>query len=668
MNLNPWLVENIEAFSFYCCPECVFRSKEESFFQSHALQNHPQSTAFFHGTDHEKLEIEAEIEFDIKQEEDDNILVKPDQDPENYSIIKEEEDINDDEGIEVPAVESQVAHENDQEGDHELELASSTKSKNDLRCEECGKQCKTQKHFTNHKYYHKYYLNGEQEFCEKCRKNIPKKLFNRHLQTVHTDEKDSIDIGPSQSAEENENDEEQVKKELECTECGKQCKSKKNLNNHMRYHKYVISGEEIKCHECDKKMPQNSLKRHMKSAHQDLFHEMDQLEDEWIDESNSGQDETGEAETPGGNNTLSKNDLTCDECGKQCKTKSSFINHKHYHKLCLTGINCEKCDRKIPKKLWQRHLDQVHTPKSPKKSKPPAHRVPKEGIFASYSDSNFRLYRTSWENFCKLSYHDHKTPPSEEMFLNYFKKKQENGRTGEYMFQSYQRLRTVFLQLFGEKFESDKVKNFIDVETEKERTEKSIEKSGICPHCGEFFKLLQQHIMYKHETNKPWKCDQCDFAHSLKQGLDGHKRVSHPDDSKMKVCHICGYKAVTNQNLKTHVEATHENKRNYSCNVCDAKFYKSFSLRNHVKVKHLGELPHKCDVCGSAFNRRDKLIKHIQLIHMDKKFPCDICGKEYSEQGSLRKHRRKYHKGLPKPQNRKQKKFDLPVGITSQRA
>ena len=92
---------------------------------------------------------------------------------------------------------------------------------------------------------------------------------------------------------------------------------------------------------------------------------MDQL-DEWlesIDESNSGQDETGEVETG------SKNDLKCDECGKQCKTKSSFTNHKHYHKLCLTGINCEKCDRKIPKKLWQRHLDQVHTPKLPKKSK-----------------------------------------------------------------------------------------------------------------------------------------------------------------------------------------------------------------------------------------------------------------------------------------------------------
>ena len=99
----------------------------------------------------------------------------------------------------------------------------------------------------------------------------------------------------------------------------------------------------------------------------------------------------------------------------------------------------------------------------------------------------------------------------------------------------------------------------------------------------QFYKLLQQHISYKHETSKPWKCDLCDFAHSLKQGLDGHKRIAHPDKTKMKVCHICGYKAVTNQNLKTHVEAKHENIRNYSCNVCEAKFYNAVQLRNHVK-------------------------------------------------------------------------------------
>ena len=28
---NPWLVENIEAFNFYCCPECDFQSKDRDF-------------------------------------------------------------------------------------------------------------------------------------------------------------------------------------------------------------------------------------------------------------------------------------------------------------------------------------------------------------------------------------------------------------------------------------------------------------------------------------------------------------------------------------------------------------------------------------------------------------------------------------------------------------
>jgi hypothetical protein len=49
MDSNPWLVESIEVFNFFCCPECVYRSQEEFSFQVHALQNHPQSQALFHG-------------------------------------------------------------------------------------------------------------------------------------------------------------------------------------------------------------------------------------------------------------------------------------------------------------------------------------------------------------------------------------------------------------------------------------------------------------------------------------------------------------------------------------------------------------------------------------------------------------------------------------------
>ena len=44
---NPWAVTHIDLFNFLCCPECVFRSKEISSFQSHAVENHPKSKIFF---------------------------------------------------------------------------------------------------------------------------------------------------------------------------------------------------------------------------------------------------------------------------------------------------------------------------------------------------------------------------------------------------------------------------------------------------------------------------------------------------------------------------------------------------------------------------------------------------------------------------------------------
>ena len=43
---NPWVVENIEAFSFYCCPECDFKSKDEDYFKRHAMESHNKSKIF----------------------------------------------------------------------------------------------------------------------------------------------------------------------------------------------------------------------------------------------------------------------------------------------------------------------------------------------------------------------------------------------------------------------------------------------------------------------------------------------------------------------------------------------------------------------------------------------------------------------------------------------
>ena len=40
---NPWTVENIEDFLYFCCPECDERNQSKELFMKHALDKHPKS-------------------------------------------------------------------------------------------------------------------------------------------------------------------------------------------------------------------------------------------------------------------------------------------------------------------------------------------------------------------------------------------------------------------------------------------------------------------------------------------------------------------------------------------------------------------------------------------------------------------------------------------------
>ena len=55
MDVNPWKVESIEAFYSFLCPECDFNSKEGTFFQDHAIKNHPLSLVLFENSNESKF-------------------------------------------------------------------------------------------------------------------------------------------------------------------------------------------------------------------------------------------------------------------------------------------------------------------------------------------------------------------------------------------------------------------------------------------------------------------------------------------------------------------------------------------------------------------------------------------------------------------------------------
>ena len=40
---NPWEVEDLDDFLYFCCPECDEREKSKELFLQHALEQHPRS-------------------------------------------------------------------------------------------------------------------------------------------------------------------------------------------------------------------------------------------------------------------------------------------------------------------------------------------------------------------------------------------------------------------------------------------------------------------------------------------------------------------------------------------------------------------------------------------------------------------------------------------------
>ena len=56
MEINPWYVESIEAFSYFKCPECPFLSQVKRYFEDHAVKNHILSAVLF-GKSIENLNI-----------------------------------------------------------------------------------------------------------------------------------------------------------------------------------------------------------------------------------------------------------------------------------------------------------------------------------------------------------------------------------------------------------------------------------------------------------------------------------------------------------------------------------------------------------------------------------------------------------------------------------
>ena len=109
---NPWNIESLEDFHFYCCPQCEFRNLSKSEFIKHAVMEHPDSQDLI-----DKLEGKKHLNSVTEsiQDSDDDIsiveIVTKKKDEEAITPLIKPEAVT--EVIEIPSDQQETATEDD---------------------------------------------------------------------------------------------------------------------------------------------------------------------------------------------------------------------------------------------------------------------------------------------------------------------------------------------------------------------------------------------------------------------------------------------------------------------------------------------------------------------------------------------------------------------------
>ena len=658
---NPWNVADASTFLKYCCPECDYQITELCIFENHATSDHEMSSILFEnirGTNvdinhTEKLQKDVEIptiKIELKQElngmleNDNDSIIESSVDNSDSEEDRKEQKVSSckrDKNNVNASSKSKLEEFNISRGP-ELELKIcdyNAKKKEPLRQEhnELPKltskfACHVCDFKTNHNsFLKKHILRQHGEYSHPChicdfKTHLTTKL-DKHLAEEHGISKYTGN--------------------LTCNLCDYKTNSNRNLGTHvLRIHgEYTQS-----CHICDfkthliTKLDEHLLKKHDISKYSGKF--------------------------------------ACHVCDFKANAKSNLQKHTkkmHGERSQHLDHSCDICEFKanliseVRKHLYDEHGISSYSGDQRKGLQQNKESDNEKKFLCHLCD--FRTnYKKSLQGHLKIKHNEHVPKLTRE------KKDLKNCHLCDFKSKFNSNLRNHVARIHGnnpefansnfkqeaeeehmEKLQSEKdfleegAENSDAKDTPRIKDEKKLDYhekeiivknngDGLCPHCGEYFKMLAQHILYKHETSKPWKCNLCDFSHASKYGLNAHKKRFHESENNMLSCHICSYAAKLKSNLKSHIRQVHD-KMIVKCDICEKQFSNETTLKEHIKLSHLGKLL-ECKDCSEKFESRYRLSEHVKKVHKGIKHFCKICKKEFRDLQGVKRHILNIHEGI----------------------
>lgn len=139
------------------------------------------------------------------------------------------------------------------------------------------------------------------------------------------------------------------------------------------------------------------------------------------------------------------------------------------------------------------------------------------------------------------------------------------------------------------------------------------------------------------EKPKPYNCDVCGRAFSLRNSLKNHLAVVHSRGDLLVnsfKCRLCDKMFAILSRLELHMEKKHEIReklscsRKFRCAQCDITLSSRSAMRQHHNDTHTVEESKiwKCEMCDRIFAKKRMLESHINEHKNLREHKCKICG------------------------------------------